>query len=158
MSEPKIIPMLSPADQQAGSIDSDSVDMSKLHKLTIVINLGAITGDSATFQLYAGATAGAKTTELPFRYQLTGADSPGASADVFGARTAVAIGGSGLVITAAAYNNRTIKIEVMSDQMTDGLEWLTLATDDGSASELLFGVIGVGEPRHSTDTGAPTAL
>ncbi len=156
---PKPIPLLSPADYQAGSQDSDSVNMGLLHKIWIFVMLGAITGNDPTVQLYSGATAGAKTTELAYKYQLTGTDLPAASADVFGARTSVAIGGSGLVFTDSGdFNARTIMIEFMSDQMTDGEEWLTVATDDGSASVLLMSIFAIGWARHATLDGAPTAL
>lgn len=152
------IPLLKPADYQAGSQDFDSINMGLLRKVDILIQLGAITGDGPWFKLYSGATAGAKTTELAFKYRLSTADSPAASADVFGARVAVAAGGSGLVFTASAdFDNRTIWIEFHSDQMTDGHKWLTIESDDGSASGLLVSSIAIGWPRYGGDT-PPTAL
>ena len=156
--EPQIIPLLAPADYQAGSQDFDSIHMGKLHKVKILIQLGAITGNDPTIQLYAGATAGTKTTELAFKYRKSSADSPAASADVFGARTSVAAGASGLVFTDSGdYNLRTLEIEVMADAMPDGKPWLTVATDDGSASVLLMSAIAIGWPRYAGDT-VTTAL
>ena len=147
------IPLLAPADYQAGSQDLDSINMGKLHSVAIFIQLGAITGNDSTIQLYSGATAGTKTTELAFNYRLSSADTPAASADVFGAKTAVATGGSGLVFTDSGdYNARTIRIDVTSDQLTDGEEWLTVATDDGSASVLLMSAFAVGVPRFDGNT------
>ena len=144
----QVIPLLAPADYQAGSQDLDSINMGRLHKVDILIQLGAITGNSPVINVYSGATAGTKTTELAFEYRLSTVDTPAASADVFGARTAIAAGGTGLTFTDSGdYNARTIWIEFYSDQMTDGHEWLTVATDDGSASALFVSAIGIGWPR-----------
>lgn len=152
------IPLLAPADYQAGDQDLDSINMGRLHAVRILIQLGAITGNDAVIKLYAGATAGTKTTELGFKYRLSTVDSPAASADVFGARTAIAAGGNGLVFASAGdYNLRTLEIDVQADQMPDGLEWLTVQTDDGSASALFMSAIAIGLPRHAQDT-ALTAL
>ena len=152
-TELQIINLMEPADYQAGATDMDSVHMGKLHKLKIVIQLGAITGEDPVFKLYAGATAGTKTTEQPFSYRRTTIDWKTASADVFGARTAVAIGGTGLTLNPVAnYDHRMIEIDVMSDSMPDGKPWLTVETDDGSASVLLMSAIGIGYPRYAGDT------
>ena len=149
----QVIPLLAPADYQAGSQDLDSINMGKLHKVDLLITLGAITGNTSTIQLYSGATAGAKTTELAFKYRKSNADIPAASADVFGARTSVATGGTGLTFTDSGdYNLRTIWIEFMSDQMTAGEPWLTVATDDGAASVLFMSAIAIGWPRTAGDT------
>lgn len=147
------IPILEPADWQAGSKDTDSINMGLLHKVDILVTLGAITGNDSTIKLWSGATAGTKTTELPFDYRKSNADIPAASADVFGARTSVAIGGNGLIFTDSGdFNLRTVWIEFFADQMTDGEEWLTVETDDGSASALLMSAIAIGWPRYSGDT------
>lgn len=152
------IPLLAPADYQAGSQDFDSVNMGVLHKLDIFIQLGAITGNDPVIKLYSGATAGTKTTELAWKYRKSTVDTPAASADVFGARTSVAAGGTGLTFADSGdYNARTLWIEVMADQMTDGHEWLTVEFDDGSASAILMSAIGIGWPRYGGDT-ATTAL
>lgn len=149
----QIINLLEPADYQAGSQDFDSVNMGKLHSLTILIQLGAITGNDPVIKLYSGASAGSKDTELSWKYRLSSVDFGSASADVFGALTAVAAGGTGLTFTASAnYDHRVIRIDITSDQMTDGEEWLTVETDDGSASALLMSAIGIGVPRYAGDT------
>ncbi|MGE0363363.1 MAG: hypothetical protein AB7R67_21805 [Vicinamibacterales bacterium] len=151
-AEPQIIPMLEPADYQAGSTDMQSVDMGKLHKLKIVLLLGAITGDGAVFKLFAGATNGAKTTEMGFKYRIGGADYGAAGSDVFGARASIAAGASGLVLTAATHDHKAITIDVMADEMPEGLKWLTVETDDGSASVLLMSCVGIGAPRFAGDS------
>lgn len=152
------IPLLAPADYQAGAQDLDSINMGRLNWVRIILTFGVITGNDAVIKLYTGATAGTKTTEMAFKYRLSTVDTPAASADVFGARTAIAAGGTGLTFADAGdYNLRTIEIDVMADQMPDGHDWLTVETDDGSASALFVAAIGIGLPRHAQDT-ALTAL
>jgi hypothetical protein len=151
--EPQIIPLLSPADYQAGATDLDSINTGKLHKVEIVILTGAVTGNDAVIKCYAGATAGTKTTEIAFKYRKSGADTGSASADVFGARTAIAAGASGLVFsTAADWDTRAVTISLMSDELPEGKPWLTVETDDGSASVLFMAAVAFGWPRYSGDT------
>lgn len=148
----QVIPILEPADWQAGSKDMDSINMGRLHKVDILIMLGAITGNDPVIKLFSGATAGTKTTALAFKYRKSNADVPAANADVFGARTS-AVAATGIVFTDSGdYNLRTIWIEFFSDQMTDGEEWLTVETDDGSASVLLMSAVAIGWPRYGGDT------
>lgn len=150
---PQIINLLEPADYQAGSQDFDSVHMGKLHKLLIAITLGTVTGNDAVFKLYAGATAGTKTTEIGFKYRKSAADFNATLADTFGSRTSIAAGATGLTLsTASDWDHRIILIEIDSDQMPDGKPWLTVESDDGSASVLLMAAIGVGWPRDAGDT------
>ena len=152
-AEPQIINLLEPADYQAGSQDFDSVHMGKLHRLKIVISFGAITGNDAVFKLYAGATAGTKTTEIAFKYRKSNADFNAASADVFGSRTSISAGASGLTLTTASdWDHRLVEIDIASDEMPDGKPWLTVESDDGSASALLMAAVGIGWPRVSGDT------
>ncbi|MGE3840056.1 MAG: hypothetical protein AB7I50_00570 [Vicinamibacterales bacterium] len=152
------IPLLAPADYQAGAQDLDSINMGRLHAVRIIIQMGAITGNDPVIKVYTGATAGTKTTEMAFKYRLSTVDSPAASADVFGARTAIAAGGTGLTFADSGdYNLRTLEIDVMADQMPDGHDWLTVETDDGSASALFLSAVAIGAPRYAQDT-ALTAL
>lgn len=150
------IPMMAPIDIQAGATDCDSINTGKLKSLTVLIMLGLITGNDATFRFYGGATAGAKTTEFFPKYRISGADVGVAGADVFGARAVTPAGGI-IMTDKADYESRVISVDIESDQMPDGLPWLTVATDDGSASVLLEAIIAVAEPRYEGDT-VTTAL
>lgn len=151
--ELQYINLLEPADYQAGSQDCDSVNMGLLNRLDILISLGAITGNDAVFKFYGGATAGTKTTEIAWSYRLSGADFGVTAGDVFGAATSVSAGSTGLTLsTASSWDHRIIRVTIMPDQMPAGLPWLTLETDDGSASVLLMAVIGIGWPRFEGHT------
>ena len=149
----QIIPLLEPADYQAGSQDLDSINMRGLHWVDLVIMFGTITGNNAFVKLWSGATNGAKTTELAFKYRKGNADYNAASADVFGAYTSVAIGASGLLLDdATAWDHRTVRIRVQADQLADGHEFLTVETDDGSASALFVAALAIGCPRYDGAT------
>lgn len=148
----QVIPLQEPEDIQSAGADIDSINMGKLHKVDILLMFGAITGNDTAIKLYSGATAGTKTTAMAFEYRKSNADVPAASADVFGARTS-ATAATGLVFTDAGdFNLRTVWIEFMADQMTDGEEWLTVEIDDGSASVLLNAALAIGWPRYGGDT------
>jgi hypothetical protein len=158
MKQLQYMPLLSPADIQSAGADLDSIHMGKLHGVTIAILIGAVTGDNPVFLCYAGATAGTKTTEIPFRWRKAGADTGASGADVFGARTVQAADGTGLLLgVAATADLRCYLVEVDSDDMPDGKPWLTLFLDDGSASALFAAALAIGTPRFNGDT-QPTAL
>ena len=153
MTTPQILPLLAPADYQAGAQDLDSINMGRLQRVLVCLQFGVITGNDAVIKLWSGASAGTKTTELGFDYRLSTVDSPAASADVFGAPVAIAAGASGLTFADAAdYNLRTIAIEVHPVEMPNGEPWLTVETDDGSASALFVSAIGLGWPRFQAET------
>jgi hypothetical protein len=152
------IPLLEPADYQTGSKDLDSINMGLLHKVRIIVQLGAITGNDAVFKLYAGATAGTKTTEIAWSYRKSTVDYNAASADVFGDVTAVAAGATGLTLTdATAWDHRTFTIDFVAASMPETKPWLTVESDDGSASVLLMSAVAVAWPRYEQKT-PPTAL
>lgn len=152
------IPIYAPADAQAGGITCDAINMGKLHSVTLLFILGVLTGDGATFQFYAGAAAstGSGGTEIFPKYAWTGADIGGASADIFGARATTPAGGI-LLTSATSYDLRVCKVEIQSDQMPEGLPWLAVQLEDGSASAEFIAVIAVAEPRYQGDT-VTTAL
>lgn len=142
-----LIPMLEPADYEAG-IDLDSVHMGRMHSLSVVILFGAITGN-AVLTVSNGATEGAKTTDIAFKYRFAGGDFKAASADILGDPTAVA--STGLTLTATTFDHREIVIEIDADNLTDGQPWVTLSLS-AAASVLLASAVGVGEPRHASKT------
>ncbi len=145
--EYNIVGMLEPADNQAGSLDSESINMGLLHKVALLFQHGAITGDNAAIILYSGASSGTKTTAMIFKYRLAGAVFKATNNDVFGDATAIAVAATGLVMDAATYKNKMLVIEVDSQDMPDGEPWLTIDYDDGSASVLLSNCIALGTPR-----------
>jgi hypothetical protein len=144
-----VISMIEPKDNQAGSIDSESIDMSELAHVSLVYSTGAITGDDSVIKVYAGATTGTKTTELPFHYRKSGADYKATNNDQFGALTAIAAGAAGLTMDAAGFDHRVVVIEIDAREVPEGLNWLTVDYDDGSASVLLTSMLAIGVPRYA---------
>lgn len=138
-----LVPLIEAKDYGSAGIDTDSVNMGRMHGLTAVFEFGAITGNSV-LKVYSGASAGTKTTALAFKYRLGAADYKVALADQFGAATSVAA--TGLTLTAATFDHRQVSVHVDSDQMTDGEKWLTFEIDN-TATVLLLGATGVGFPR-----------
>ena len=152
-AEPRIIPLLSPADIQSAGADLDSINTAKLQgTVRIGILIGAVTGDNPIVLCYAGATAGTKTTEIAFRHRKASADTGSASADVLGSRTEQAVDGVGLALgVAATADLRLYVIEVDVDDMPESKPWLTVFLDDGSASVLLAAAFAVADARYGGD-------
>jgi hypothetical protein len=142
----QIIPLYGPADAQAGGITTDSIDMSKLNGVEILIIAGAITGSTQTVQFYAGATNGAETTELFPKTRVSGANVGSTGSDVFAAGVTTPAGGVVPVAT------RIHRVMIPADQMPAGMPFLTLQIEDGDASVLLLTVIAIGEPRYEGAT------
>lgn len=148
-SERKIlIPVLEPVDAEAG-IDGDSIHMGRLHLVSYALTFGAVTGD-AVLKFYVGATAGTKTTAVAFTTRLSSADFKAAGADLYGAATAQA--STGLTLTAATYDHRTLVIEFDSQAIPDATPWLTLELS-AAASALLVSCTAIGSPRLQSNTG-----
>lgn len=113
--------IIKPVDGEAG-LDGDSVHMGKVHSIAYKFAFGAVTGD-AVLKFYVGATEGAKTTAVAFKYRLSAADQAAATSDQFGAATDVA--SSGLTLTAATFDNRMVIVEFDSQAIPDATPWLT---------------------------------
>lgn len=137
------VPLIEAKDYGSAGIDSDGVNLGKLHSLSAFLVFGAITGNSV-LKVYAGATA-AKTTAIAFKYRLGAADYKAASADQFGDATDVA--STGLTLTAATFDHRQVAIEIDSDQTPDGKPWITIEIDS-TATVMLVGAVGIGSPRY----------
>ena len=137
-----IISLLEPLDTQAG-IDSESFDMSKVHRAAIAISFGAVTGD-AVLKVYVGASTGTKTTALTFRYRLSGADYKASANDGFGAEASSAA----LTLTAATYDHRVLLIDLLGVEVDPAKPWVTLELD-ATASVLLVSALAILEPRYA---------
>lgn len=122
--------VLKPADLQAGA-DGDSINMARTAHATFLLQFGAITGN-AILKMFEGATDGAKTTAKTFTYRLASADQGAASADQWGAAATSAA----LTLTAATYDNRLLAIEIAAEELTDGMQWLTLEV--GAEADVLY--------------------
>ena len=143
-----VVPVYEPVDAEAG-LDSQSVNMGLLHSIALPLCFGAITGD-AVLKCYVGATDGTKTTAVAFSYRTSSGVFKAASADLYGAVTAVAA--AGLTLTAATFKNKTHVIGFDSQAIPDGTPWLTVELS-AAASVLLVSCVGIGKPRHQSNAG-----
>lgn len=132
--------VLKPADHQAG-VSGDSIHMGRVFRAMFVLQFNALTGD-AVLTMSSGASEGTETTSETFRYRLADADQASASADTY-ADWATS---SSLTLTAATYDNRTLIVEIDSDDLTDGQPWLTLVLSS-AASGLNVAVVAIADPR-----------
>jgi len=148
----KVVPVMASDDINAG-VDSDSINMSKFHRCTFIITFGTLNGD-AVLKVYSGATDGAKTSALTFRYALASAAIGSASCDVLAATTAAAT----LTLTAATYTDKMLIVEVDASAMdiANDEEWITLelsaAANSGSCD-----IVAILEPRYASNCSG-TAL
>ena len=133
--------LLAPADQQAGA-DSDSVNMGHLSLIAIMVHFGALTGN-AVLKVFSGATDGAKTTALTFRYRRAGADTKSALND----QKQAELTSAALTLTAADYNLTQLEIEVRDSEMAADEPWLTVEIGS-EASDVIIGISMAGTPRH----------
>ncbi len=132
-----VIPLFEPLDAEAG-LDSESFDMGKCHHADLLLQFGALTGD-AVLTLYCGATAGTKTTALPFRYRLSGGDYKAASDDQFAASDTTDADGI-LTLTAATYDHRLLAIMLDGAEIPDGKNWITVEISAAASVALLAGL------------------
>lgn len=147
----KPVPILSDGDLAAGaSLSCDSINMKNYHRATFLVNFQDLGGAAAYVLLYSGATDGALTSALTFRYSLGGAAQGSASADIFTTKSTSA----NLSIAHATYDNYALIIEIDASDMdvANGEEWLTLTfadTDTGSTGNV--SVWALLESRYASD-------
>ena len=147
----KPVPILSDGDLAAGaSLSCDSINMKNYHRVTFLVNFQALGGAATYVLLYSGATDGALTSALTFRYAFGAAAQGSANADVFTTKATSA----NLSVAHATYDNFGLIIEVDASDMdiANAEEWLTLTfadTDTGATGNV--SVWALLEPRYSCD-------
>lgn len=153
----KLVPVGSDIDLNgAAANDCDSINMKNFHRATFLCQLQDLGGAAIYVKCYSGATDGAKTSALTFRYALGGAAAGSANCDVLTAWATSA----NLSIAHATYDDYLLVIDISASAMdlANDEEWLTLTfedTDTGATGNVA--VIAVLEPRY-TNAQSPTAL
>ena len=126
----------------------DSINMKNYHRATFVINFQTLGGAAAYVMAHSGATDGALTSALTFRYAFGSAASLTANADVLGAESTSAA----LVVAHATYDNYMLIVEVDASDMdvANGEEWLTLSfPDTATGATGNVSAVAILEPRYS---------
>jgi hypothetical protein len=125
----KIVPILSDQDLNAGaSMPGDCLNMAGYHDATFIIGLQTLGGAATYLKLYSGASDGATTTALTFRYAYGGAATGSANADVLAAWATSA----NLAIAHATKDNFMLIVHIRADEMdtANGHKFLTLQFED----------------------------
>jgi hypothetical protein len=153
---PNCKPILSDGDLNAGaSLSCDSINMKDYHNARFLVNYQTIGGAANYILLYSGATDGALTTALTFRYAFGGAAQGSASADVFATWSTSA----NLSVAHATYDNYGLIIDINAAAMTSGHKWLTLTfadTDTGATGNVT--VWALLQSRYNTGLNSVTGL
>lgn len=139
------VPLIEAKDYGSAGIDAASPNLGLADGFSAFLAFGAITGNSILI-VYAGASSGAKTTAIAFKYRLSAADYKVALADQLG--DPIAVAATGLTLTATTFDHRLVAIEVDPDTMPDGKPYLTLSID-ATATVLLLGAVGLARARYA---------
>jgi len=135
-------------DLNAAATNScDSINMANYHKARFIVNYQTIAGAANYVLLYSGATDGALTSALTFRYGWGGAAYASANADVVSTWSTSA----NLSVAHATYDNYMLIIDINAAAMdlANNENWLTLVfadTDGGATGNV--SVVAVLEPRY----------
>lgn len=131
-------------DQGSVGVDSYSVNTGLTNGFSAFFNFGAITGNSI-LTVYAGASQGAKTTAIGFKYRLSAADCKVALSDQLG--DAITVASTGLTLTATTFDHRLVTIEIDPDMMPDGKPYITFSFDS-TANPLNVAGFAIARPRQ----------
>jgi len=141
----KIVPMGEALDISSTQV-TESVNCKNMHHATIIFLFDACTTASTTLTVHSGATTGAMTSDLTFRYAYGSAAILSATSDVLGATATSAA----LTLTYGTFTDRMLIVDVDMSEMDldNGEEWLTceittIATATGKVS-----VVGIFESRY----------
>lgn len=140
---------LSDGDLNAGAtLSCDSINMKNFHRARFIVNYQTIGGAANYVLLYSGATDGALTSALTFRYGFGSAAAAAASSDVVGTWSTSA----NLSVAHGTYDNYMLIIDIEASEMdiTNAEEWLTLVfadTDTGATGNVSVTVVL--EPRYA---------
>lgn len=150
----KILALTESADVTTSGVDSQSINMGKVHAACFLINFGSVAADDA-LKVYVGAATATKATAVAFKYRLAAADTKSALSDTFGAFTDVA--STGLTLTAATFDHKLVIVEVDSQAIADATPWVTLEIA-GSATTQNVSIVAICEPRFASNAGTPTVI
>jgi hypothetical protein len=148
----KIIPLLASADYGAG-VDMDSFKLMG-KAATVIMTFGAVTGN-AVIKVYSGATAGTKSSSLPFKYAYGGGAIGASSADVLTA-WGDASASSGLTLTAATYGSKmaVLHFNAAAVDTANDEEWITVNISSAASSGIMHAVAVIENPRYAGNRSA----
>jgi hypothetical protein len=152
----KIVPIANDLPLTANPTMPDSINMSKYHRATFIIQTHTLGGGDPVLTCLSGAADATKTSTLYFKYAYAGSAVLGTTADVLAADSALV---NTLTIAHATYDNWMLIVEVNADDMdmANQEEWLTLNFADAGATTGNVTIVAILEPRY-TQARSVTAL
>ena len=150
----KIIPLTTSANVGAAGVDTQAVNVGKVHEICFLLNFGAITADDV-LKVYVGAATATKTTAIAFKYRQAAADTTAALSDTLGALTDVA--STGLTLAATSFDLRLLVVEIDSQAIPDATPWVILEIA-GSATVQNISIVAIAEPRFASNSGTPSVI
>ena len=138
------------------TMPSDSINMKNYHHATIYIQYHTIGTASPLLYAYSGATDGAQSSALTFRYAFGSAAVGSASCDVLAAWATSAA----LTVTHGTYDDYMLILEISAASMdlANNEEWLTLNhTDPITGCTGNVTAVAILHPRYQSGQSA-TAL
>jgi len=153
----KIAPLLNSANIDPGA-DAKSVNMGAGHSASFILLFGSgLTGD-AKMTVYAGATAGAKTTAITsWKGRLTSAVVGNPNADVYGSTLITVDSGQNYAtLTGTTFAGKMLVLELSARDMPEGKPWLTISIGNEATAGTLQ-IIGLINSRYRGEA-IPTVL
>lgn len=147
--ENQIAQAKAPVDINGAGIASDWLSMANYDRLTFIISIGTHGAASTITVANASDNAGTGTADIAFRYRKTATTL----VDDWGAVTSVAATG---VATDGATVSIMYVVEIDSQELTDGMDFVQLKMSDPSAA-MVVGVIGIGS-RGKIKQATPVSL
>lgn len=143
----KIIPLLANTNY-GGGVDMDSFK-GYGKSVTVIMLFGAVTGN-AVLTVNSGATAGTKTSTMPFRIANGGGAIGAASADVLSAWTA-SNASSQATLTGATFTTKMgiLEIPLSGADTANNEEWITISLSNAASSGILYAAAVVDCPRYT---------
>ncbi|MDH5664756.1 MAG: hypothetical protein OEY10_00460 [Nitrosopumilus sp.] len=147
--ENQITQAAAPVDINTAGVASDWLSMANYDRITFIISIGTHGGASTITVANASTNTGTGTADIAFRYRKTATTL----VDDWGALTAVAATG---VATDGATTNIMYLVEVDSQELTDGMDFVQVKMSDPGVATVV-GVIGIGS-RGKIKQATPISL
>jgi hypothetical protein len=131
--EKKIVWLAEDIDiNSAGTNPSDGINMSKYHDCLFVVHYIDLGAEAHYVRVQSGATEGAYSSNLLFKYAWGGAALGSANADVYATWASVTAAVPYLSVAHAGYDNTTLLVYIEASQMdvANQEEWLNISFDD----------------------------
>ena len=151
----KVVTLLAPVSLSSVQA-SDIINMSEYDKVSIVINIGAVsTGSGISFRemdSVSDTVSAEDRLNVPTHYK-----SGGAASDTFTLTSAASLSSAGGITVGASDDNTTYIAEIRGDSLTDGSNCIGVYVDSAGTVTMLTSITAYCHPRYK-QANPPTAL